>query len=104
MDLDLFNILFTVSPALGVMGLWVYSLNNKLKGKEDDYKDLQKDIKQFSNDYKDLTETSLKIITLADERLKENNDTGGKVREIHQAVNEIKELIHGSIYQKKQND
>lgn len=60
-------------------------LEGKIEAKE-------KELRDYAQDYKDISSNALKIITLADERLKTNEGSSEKITDIHRMVGEILDI------------
>lgn len=77
--------LMKVAPAVGIMAWWVYSLKEQLK-------DLKEDNKNFTEDYKKMAENAIKVVTIADDRLKNDQSNNEQIKDIHRMVGELLDI------------
>ena len=84
-ELDIIGNLITTSPVAGVLLYWVISLKKELK-------EAKTANAEYANDYKQMSENAIKIITLTEDKLGRDQGSNEKIRDIHRMVGEILEI------------
>ena len=96
-EIDIIIELIKYVPVVGVLGWWIYSLKQQTTSSETLYQKREEDLlaklDTSSQDYKKLAEDAIKVITLADDKLRKNNDQNDTVKDIHRIVKELNSKI-----------
>jgi len=96
-EIDIIIELIKYVPVVGVLGWWIYSLKQQSTSSETLYQkreeDLLNKLDTSSQDYKKLAEDAIKVITLADDKLRQNNNQSDTVKDIHRIVKELNSKI-----------
>jgi hypothetical protein len=96
-EIDIIIELIKYVPVVGVLGWWIYSLKQQSTSSETLYQkredDLLTKLDTSSKDYKKLAEDAIKVITLADDKLRQNNNQSDTVKDIHRIVKELNSKI-----------
>jgi len=96
-EIDIIIELIKYVPVVGVLGWWIYSLKQQTTSSETLYQKREEDLlaklDTSSQDYKKLAEDAIKVITLADDKLRQNNDQSDTVKDIHRIVKELNSKI-----------
>ena len=96
-EIDIIIELIKYVPVVGVLGWWIYSLKQQTTSSEILYQKREEDLlaklDTSSKDYKKLAEDAIKVITLADDKLRKNNDQNDTVKDIHRIVKELNSKI-----------
>ena len=96
-EIDIIIELIKYVPVVGVLGWWIYSLKQQTTSSETLYQKREEDLlaklDTSSKDYKKLAEDAIKVITLADDKLRQNNDQSDTVKDIHRIVKELNSKI-----------
>ena len=96
-EIDIIIELIKYVPVVGVLGWWIYSLKQQTTSSETLYQKREEDLlaklDTSSQDYKKLAEDAIKVITLADDKLRQNNDQSDTIKDIHRIVKELNSKI-----------
>ena len=96
-EIDIIIELIKYVPVVGVLGWWIYSLKQQTTSSETLYQKREEDLlaklDTSSKDYKKLAEDAIKVITLADDKLRQNNNQSDTVKDIHRIVKELNSKI-----------
>ena len=96
-EIDIIIELIKYVPVVGVLGWWIYSLKQQTTSSETLYQKREEDLlaklDTSSKDYKKLAEDAIKVITLADDKLRQNNDQSDTIKDIHRIVKELNSKI-----------
>ena len=96
-EIDIIIELIKYVPVVGVLGWWIYSLKQQTTSSETLYQKREEDLlaklDTSSQDHKKLAEDAIKVITLADDKLRQNNDQSDTIKDIHRFVKELNSKI-----------
>lgn len=108
MTLEIITHLFDVASVAAVLGTWVrWLITEKRKQREEYIKQitdreathteevfaLKNEISAYANDYKQMAGNAIKVITLADDKLKKQEKDNLMVRDIHRMVEEMADIL-----------
>lgn len=91
-SVEIFQELAKLGMVFVLMGIAVLYMKNQKDKADKKVDDLEKELKDYSKDYRDLANNSLKVLTLVDDKLKSDILNNDHVREIHRMVSEILEI------------
>ena len=75
-----------------IAGWVVWYLLGQLKKKELELQASQSELKDYSKDYREMSMNSLKVLTLVDDKLKNDLGTNESIKDIHRMVSRLVEI------------
>ena len=90
--IDIWGELMKMGMVFVLMGVGIWYMKGQKDKSEKKVEDLEKDLKEYSKDYREMSMNSLKVLTLVDDKLKSDLGTNDTIKEIHRMVNDILEI------------